>query len=101
MLRPILILLFTVSNAFAVELLVVANSRHISLVLPVDAIPASFLPTDVEYTNYEQLDLSSGQDPYFYVKNPSLTSGIKAMLSKSPTLVRLHPFSGAPEVNYP
>src|SRR5687767_15018566 len=84
----------------AVELLIVANVRHLSFVVPMQAVPDSLLPKDIPYRNYQSLDISIGQDPYFYVKSPSLFLSLQALVLSSPSVVRLHPFSGNPKQNF-
>lgn len=95
-----LLTLLFLRTTFAAEVLVIANKRHISLSVPMSQVPPTFLPTDVDYLNYNMLDLSMGQDPYFYLPDPSIFTGIKVLLKKSATVIRLHPFSTDPEVNF-
>lgn len=98
-----LVLFIQICNgrAEAVELSVVANSKHISIVVPMEAVPDSFLPRDINYRSYKYLDLSMGQDPYFYKKDPSITDGLKALVFRSPSVIRLHPFSTDLKTNFP
>ncbi len=88
------------TKAEAVELLIVANSRHLSFVVPMSSVPDALLPSDINYRNDKYLDIGMGQDPYFYKKNPSILDALKAIILKSPSVIRLHPFSLDPQKHF-